>query len=125
MVLDPKDYEPEVVASFRTVGEVVDMGLAVERSQEARNHMADKLSEKSQVQFLELLTAIHDYLMKSSRTFADVTRHSQGPYHLGWSRLCSEIRKSKEACRLIQHDKHYNSVRNENEAKWRAVNAMA
>ena len=124
VALDPKNYEPEVVATFRTVGEVVDTGLETGRSQEARARLADKLSVKSLGQFLELFTSINEYLMRSSKTFSDVTRHSQGPYHLGWSRLSSEISKSREACRLIQHEKHYNGERNENEEKWRAVNGI-
>ena len=92
--IDPKYYEPEVVQQFRTVGEVVDTGLALAASEEARTIMENKLYGKGASQ-LQLIPAIHDYLIKSRRTFLDISRSSQGPYHLGWSRLASEMKQDR------------------------------
>ena len=81
------------------------------------------LSNRGLAQLKEVISAIGEYMLKIRKTFNCITRNSHGPHHLGWSRLMSEIHRSRAAFQLIQDNKHRSETRNENEAKWKLVPA--
>ena len=110
--LNPKYFEPEVVKTFKTVGDCIIEGKAVTGEKVA------SLSEKGQGQFIDILSAITRYLIKTKQTWNDISKSVQGPHHHGWSRMLSGMKKSKDICRLVQFDKHEQGPRNENEARW-------
>ena len=83
-------------------------------------------SEREIAQFKELLTAISSHLVKTKRTWKDITRADCGPYHRGWSRLLSSLKKSRDVYRLIQRNRREGEPRSENEQKLQTeTNIMA
>ena len=114
--LNTNDFEPEVVNAFKTVGDCIIEG-------HERDEKVLALSNRGLAQLKEIISAIGEYMLKIRKTFNCITRHSHGPHHLGWSRLMSEIHRSKAAFQLIQNNKHRSETRNENEAKWKLAPA--
>ena len=109
--LNPRNFEKEVVEAFKVVGDCIDNGMA-------NNETIHSLSEKGQGQFIDILSAITRHLIHTKRTWKDICKSPQGPYHTGWSRMLCGMKKSKDVCRLVQYEKHEQGPRNENEAKW-------
>ena len=109
--LNPRKFEPDIVKTFKTVGDCIMEG-------KVKDYKVASLSEKSKGQFIDILSAITRYLIKTKRTWDDISEGAQGPRHQGWSRMLSEMKKSKDICRLVQFDKHEQGPRNENEARW-------
>ena len=87
-----------------------------------RDEKVPALSNRGLAQLKEIISAIGEYMLKIRKTFTCITRNSHGPYHLGWSRLMSEIHNSRSAFQLIQHNKHKSEMRNE--AKWKLLPAV-
>ena len=114
--LNTNDFEPEVVKAFKTVGDCIMEGPE-------RDKKVLALSNRGLAQLKEVISAIGEYMLKIRKTFNCITRNSHGPHHLGWSRLMSEIHRSRAAFQLIQDNKHRSETRNENEAKWKLVPA--
>merc|ERR1711963_1106150 len=109
--LNPRNFEPDIVKALKTVGDCIMEG-------KVKDYKVASLSEKSKGQFIDILSAITRYLIKTKRTWDDISEGAQGPHHQGWSRMLSEMKKSKDICRLVQFDKHEQGPRNENEARW-------
>ena len=83
--------------SFKTVGEYI-------LESTVKDDKVTNLSNRGISQFLEIISAINEYLLRIKKIFYCISKNSQGPYHLGWSRLVSEMQKSKSACRLLQYE---------------------
>ena len=70
-----------------------------------------KLSNRGTSQLQDTIGAISEYLLRTKRTFYCISRSSGGPYHLAkilgwsWSRLVSEMHKSRSACMLSTNQK--------------------
>ena len=113
--INAKNFQPEVVGIFRTVGDCILEGKVKEEK------VTQLKTEKEVNQFKEILGVISCHLVKIGRTFCDISRSDQGPHHIGWSRLLCGMKRSREVYRLIQLDKHNGEPRNENEVKWSRV----
>ena len=112
--LNPRDFEHEVVEACKVVGDCIENGRA-------RSEITQTLSEKGQGQFIDILSSITRYLIKTKCTWNDICKSVQGPYHMGWSRMLCGMKKSKDIRRLIQFEKHELGPRNESEAKWKQI----
>ena len=110
--LNAKNFQPKVVKLFRTVGDCV---LEMKVNEEKVTQLN---SQKEIDQFHEILGAIDRHVVKINRNFLHISRSNEGPHHIGWSRLLSGMKKSREVYRLIQLDKQDGEPRNENEVKW-------
>ena len=76
--INAKNFQPEVVGIFRTVGDCILEGKVKEEK-------VTQLKTKKEVdQFKEILGVISCHLVKIGRTFCDISRSDQGPHHIGW-----------------------------------------
>ena len=85
ITLKTNDFEPEVVNSFKTVGECI-------LESTVKDDKVTNLSNRGISQFLEIISAINEYLLRIKKIFYCISKNSQGPYHLGWSRLVSKCK---------------------------------